>query len=376
LKENPEESVDAESFPKETLVIEQYQSDYPVVYDRIFLGNIRDPDGSWQDADGGHSERDYRQLNTMITRNIDNNIAKKWIKENGLSDKWQEFLVDYQASEGTEQVKDDLLGTFFKDMAEPDGKSRLPIEVAPDVKDARRHFDIISKVYPYLVIINTIEVAKKIDHKYIYILKNAPFYASIQSSDKARKLYKIIPELVATKRSVEKDVVISSPYDSNSEAVYEIPATDSSIAILRSEAERLSGKNRLYDFSLTPRQNAEKITNKEKKTWNATPEKIETLKEIIDTIKIELSGVDVPEFYDPVSAIRFLNTKIKGKVVPKKKFNKVFSPMIGELGKLSRASRIMYLVDNMFVKRSFLESNQKRRLRKILILNTMVCTTN
>jgi len=383
-----DEEEDAEDFPEETLVIEQYQSDYPVVYDRIFLGNLRNEDGSLKG-------KDYDQLNNMIKEHLDKDLAKRWIEENGLSDQWKEFLIDYQALEGTEQVQNDLLGTFFESMTndltipiarsfELAKETRFPIEIAPEVKDARRHFDIISKVYPYLILINTIEVAKRLGHKYIYILKNAPFYASIQNAEKATKLYKNIPELVATTRSINRDLYVSnktgtSGYDEEHlELVYEIPANEESIAVLRSAAQKLSGKNNQYDFSLTPSQNKANriLPEKKDRTWNPTPEKIQRLKELTDIVKTELSGVDVPDFYDPVGAIKYLTKEVRSKIIPKKRFSRVFGPIIGELGKLSRASRLERLINEMFIKTSSETSSRRKALRKFLILNAMNAATN
>ena len=383
-KKTEEEDEGPEDFPEETLVIEQYQSDYPVVYDRIFLGNLRN-------EEGGAIGKEYDQLNSMIKQHLDRSVAKKWIEENNLLDKWVEFLIeqnleeellvdmakmiDHQALEGTDQVQNDLLGLFFESITRPSEEAHLPIEIAPDVKDARKHFDIISKVYPYLVIINTIEVVKKLDHKYIYILKNAPFYASIQNAEKATKLYKNIPELVATSRSIDKDLYVSNKtgtagYDEKHlEIVYEIPANDESIAVLRTAAQKLSGQNDQYDFSLTPAQNkANRTPVKKDSTWNPTPEKIEKLKELSGVVQAELSGIDVPDFYDPVSIMRYLNSEIKTKIVPKKRFNSTFGPIMRELGKLSRASRLLLLMNEMIVKTSSHNFDRKRELRKLSFL--------
>jgi hypothetical protein len=368
---------------KRSLVIEQYQSDYPVVYDKVFLGN------SVRDEGQEVIEQDYGVLDNLIIQNLNLEAAQNWIERNDLLKEWQEFLKSktVEGEDHSEEWISSVMKTFFIDHVQPAGEIgnptaalHLPIEIAPQVKDARAHFDIISKVYPYLVIINTIEVAKAKNLGHIYILKNAPFYASISNSSKANRLYKIIPELVATRRSIAGKLFIENSKEDNysdttSEEVYEIPATNESIALLRSEAERVSGKRSGYDFSLTPAQNRVKRTIlRKERVWNPSPEKIEKLKELTNIIKIELRGVDVPEFYDPVSAIKYLSKDIRSKVVPKKRFNRIFGPIIGELGKLSRASRLKRLVDEMFVKTSSATSDRRKVLRKFLIFKVMSAT--
>jgi hypothetical protein len=215
-------------------------------------------------------------------------------------------------------------------------------------------------------------------------MKNAPFYASIQNVEKATKLYKNIPELVATPRSINRDLYVSnktgtSGYDTKHlETVYEIPANDESIAVLRTAAQKLSGQNDQYDFSLTPAQNKANriLPQKKDRTWNPTPEKIQRLKELTNVIKTELSGVDVPDFYDPVGAIKYLSKEVRSKIIPKKRFSRVFGPIIGELGKLSRASRLERLINEMFIKTSSETSPRRKALRKFLILNAMNAATN
>ena len=371
--------------PKNALVIEQYQSDYPVVYDRMFLGNERDDDGSI-------ISKDYGSLDNLIKSYLDIDTAEAWIKSHSdeLYEVWENHISKWhwRNYENTDKplsldTKRRILEEFFMKYVQPAGEvgnplpaPHLPIEIAPQVRDVRAHFDTITKAYPYLVLMNTIEVAKMMGDKYIYIIKNAPFYASIQNKEKAKKLYKTIPELVATERSMSKPlrVVSEEPYTHYEEA-YEIPATDESIAILRSEAERVTGKGAAYDFSLTPAQNkAKRVIHKKDRSWNPTPEKIEKLKELTNFIKIELGGVDVPEFYDPVSAIKYLSKDIRSKIVPKKRFHRIFGPIIGEPGKLSRASRLKRLIDEMFIKTSSTISDRRKALRKFLIFNVMSAT--
>jgi len=381
-KKTEEEDEGPEDFPEETLVIEQYQSDYPVVYDRIFLGNLRN-------EEGGAIGKEYDQLNNMIMKNIDVEAAKAWLNKSRFAQMFEAYnpeIIEGEAEEDAfkRKVEEFFLSNEMSITIFDMRKEHLPVELSPDVKDARKHFDIISKVYPYLVIINTIEVAKKLDHKYIYIMKNAPFYASIQNVEKATKLYKNIPELVATPRSINRDLYVSnktgtSGYDTKHlETVYEIPANDESIAVLRTAAQKLSGQNDQYDFSLTPAQNKANriLPQKKDRTWNPTPEKIQRLKELTNVIKTELSGVDVPDFYDPVGAIKYLSKEVRSKIIPKKRFSRVFGPIIGELGKLSRASRLERLINEMFIKTSSETSPRRKALRKFLILNAMNAATN
>jgi hypothetical protein len=197
--------------------------------------------------------------------------------------------------------------------------------------DARRHFDYISKAYPYFIIANCLRVAKQLNLQYIYILKNAPNLASIKNKDKARKLYVEIPQLAAT----EREVRISG------EPCWQIPVSDENISLYERESKRsvFGSIHSIYDFSLTPNQNKRSRTERRKKdmSWSPTPEKTEKLKDIIMQIKSKFTDVDVPELYSPDEAIKFLNTKIRGKIVPKKRFGREVGPIIGELAILKRS---------------------------------------
>jgi len=200
-----------------------------------------------------------------------------------------------------------------------------------EYNDARRHFDYISKAYPYFIIANCLKVAKQLGFQYIYILKNAPYLADIKNADKAKKLYVEIPQLAAT----EREVRISG------EPCWQIPVSDENISLYERESKRsvFGSIHSIYDFSLTPNQNKRSRTERRKKdmSWSPTPEKTEKLKDIIMQIKSKFTDVDVPELYSPDEAIKFLNTKIRGKIVPKKRFGREVGPIIRELAILKRS---------------------------------------
>ena len=74
--------------------------------------------------------------------------------------------------------------------------------------------------------------------------------------------------------------------------------------------------------------------------------------------------------------MKYLTKEVRSKIVPKKRFNIVFGPIIRELGKLSRASRLYRLFDEGFVKTASAEKDRKRSLRSLFLFNTMKLATN
>lgn len=201
-------------------------------------------------------------------------------------------------------------------------------------KDARAHFENISKVYPYLAIANTIKVAQALKMQNIYIFKNAAKYANIKNKDKARKLYETIPGSVGQ---------LIHDYNHNLD-MWKIPATEEVLKKLFAMAQEAAGKPDDYDFSLTPAQNEEvkqkrlEEKHKKKRQWDATPEKERQLNELEIKIRDMLPGLDIPSFSSPQDALLFLGDEIKGKVISKNKFNQQFGRLMRELGMLSRAA--------------------------------------
>lgn len=276
------------------IIIEQYQSDYPVVGHEFFSGG---------------KLRDFRPLNNFIVNHVDMDKAKEVLGE-------------------------DITEESLRQMAQGE---LLPIEISPDVKDARTHFDYISKAYPYLVIINTIEVAKKMGKEYIYILKDAPFYANTQNEKKAKYLYEDIPATVA-----EGEEFIGGTYDKEGHKAWKIKVSDENVKTLRAKIKKLTGKGESYDFSLTPAQNIKKQEEErksKKNEWEPDPEKIKRLKGITESLRERFPEKDIPEFTTPQQVLRFLGQDIK-KDIGKKKFNQEFGRMSGELGTLIRAWNI------------------------------------
>lgn len=276
---------------KSTIIIEQYQSDYPVVMHTLF---------------GGNTESNFGPLNELIENYGDKELIKAWEDEN--------------KDIGNE--KEDLAHNLIP----------IPIKFAPAVKDFQIHVEYISKIYPYLCIINTIEVAQKIKSPYIYIMQNGAHYGNIQNKKKGEKLYSIIPQLVALPEEVRM----------GKEPLWKIPANSDSMSKLKAAIKQILNKDDSYEFSLTPQQNQTKkeqiSQEKSQKTeWVANPEKVDRLKAINDKIKELVTTIDIPNFYTPQQALKFLNENVRGKAMTNAEFNTKIGPLIRELGLISRA---------------------------------------
>ena len=255
-------------------IVEQYQSDYPVFLVQIFNAS-KSPSKNYQDFADEHG--------------LDSEGVKlEAVKQN------ESLMRDY-----------------------PD-----------DYKDGRKHFDYISKVYPYVILANSIRAAMAAGYENIYVLKNAPYYADISNEDKARRLYDEIPNLA---RGVGLKTI-------KGEECWEVPATDENIAIYEEKARKAVGGNESYDFSLTPSQNtAIRVEKRKDVGWKPDSDKIKKLDEINLSIKSKLPGVEIPKFFSPIDAIKFLNTQVRGRIFGKGRFNKEFGTIIRDLSTLKKA---------------------------------------
>lgn len=337
-----------EDLKDKELIIEQYQSDYPPVLHELF---------------GGENKK---ALNNLIQKYADPQLLKEFEEQRNTASprvgsqvliskgdyKHLEGevieIIDYsdhkyytvKFSEGIDEANE-VINFEIDYLLTPDGERYLdprgidyPIDIAPEVKDARKHFEYISKVYPFVSIINAIKVAQSLNKDYIYIVINTPRYAAIRNKDKANKLYTEIPLALGA----EEDAILEEP-------VWRIPATQETIDKAQAMAQEATGKNKDYDYSLTPSQNIEekekrlRKEKKKKRQWKATPEKIEQLEEINEQVRTLLPEVEVPDFVTPQQALRYLNQEVNGKIINKKRFKRDFGLINRNLGMLSRAHR-------------------------------------
>jgi len=339
---------EAKDISTKEVVIEQYQSDYPPVLHQLF---------------GGENQE---ALNNLIHKYADPELLKEF--EAGIGVNTPQVGQRVQILQGSERGKSGVINkiTPYRDysyymvefsdeedgtyevnfevdyLADEDGNEfrearvvEYPIDIAPQVKDARKHIEYLSKAYPFISIINAIKVAQTFNKDYIFISINAPEYANIGNKNKAKKLYTDIPlALEAEEASIQ------------GEPVWKIPATGETIQKAEAMAQRATGKDKDYNYSLTPKQNIEikeKTLREEKKKkrqgWQGTPEKMEQLMEINEQVRALLPEVEVPDFITPQQGLRYLNQEVNGKIINKKRFKKDFGLINRNLGMLSRASR-------------------------------------
>lgn len=263
------------------------------------------------------------------------------------------YVEDAEKAIVIEQYQSDyppLYSRIFNEEDEdydPRAKERLVSEYGEDsFKDFAKHLDYINKAYPYLAIINTVEVAKKIGAPFIYIhdFRHVVDSANIKNKDKARKLYSEIPSLI-TKERVQF-------YDGD--LFWKIPADDSVVKKMREEIRKNTGKGPEYDFSKSPRQNAEAVmavrerARRDLRTrWNSAGENKSKLDELKRNLQIQLE-TDMKEFdpeelaglATPTEVLIYLG-KVK-RQYGKGEFKKKFGLINRDLGILSRAFESIY----------------------------------
>ena len=269
------------SFPEDKLLIEQIQSDYPVLLDRTF--NRMPPskkaysDFTYIHESGARFGMNYHEdggvyITLKSTADVpaddpDNAIYNEYTEGeevdvmppdefNSYSEKaseWDKASRDYRATEEEKMEAYSKASAIYRERAKeirsrldsrkltPKGLSSLRKNYSEsELADVKRHVDIISQNYPYLVVINALKTAQRMDAEFIYLLKDGG--SSIQNIKKRKKIYLDMPkDLGAT-----DDHIMGISF-------FKIPATSESIAKVK-EMMPIK-KSHDYDYSLMPSQN-------------------------------------------------------------------------------------------------------------------------
>jgi len=194
-----------------------------------------------------------------------------------------------------------------------------------DQKDAKKHIDIISQNYPYLIVINAMKTAQRMDKEFIYLLKDGG--GSIQNRHKRKKIYVDIPNALGA----TSDKIL----DLN---VFKISATDESIAKVK---EMLPiRKTHGYDYSLLPSQNRAIIQRRQDETREArrseqdkrdiqlSRDQIMPVLKLFDEYGVEVSSEEIDRVDTAGDLLRLIGKyrgELKGAGVSKRRLNKVQS---------------------------------------------------
>jgi len=268
------------SFPEDELLIEQIQSDYPVLLDRTFRRmppskrtyssiSYVSKDGArfdlqYKDDEGGvfiELKKEAADASDEVIEKLDADGKLDIMSSeefNGYTEKAKEFEKIYGGWNETEENKQEAYekaSSIYRDRAMKirallDGLGLIPSTLyglkekysEEDIGDVKKHVDIISQNYPYLIIINAIKTAQRMEKDSVYLLKSGG--SSIQNQKKRRRIYSEMPErLGATEDKIMNDAL----------EVWNIPATNESISKLKSMMP--INKPGGYDYSLMPSQN-------------------------------------------------------------------------------------------------------------------------
>jgi len=277
------------SFPEDKLLIEQIQSDYPVVLDRVFNRmpptkksyraiEYKNRTGAkftlgYKDDEGGVYIA-YKEGSEGLLSEVDPEIAER-LDDEGLmdimsSEEFYEYIEkakeydrisgSYNSSESEKAEAYSKASDIYRDRAREirrrlDGYGLIPASLyslnerysEEEIRDAKKHIEIISQNYSYLIIVNAMKTAQKMGMDSVYLLKSGG--SSIQNLNKRRKIYKELPEAL----EAEDDTVLGLQ-------VFKLPANRESIERVRSLMPiRKKGG---YNYSLTPSQNGTIISKR------------------------------------------------------------------------------------------------------------------
>jgi hypothetical protein len=251
------------SFPEDKLLIEQIQSDYPVVLDRIFnrmpptkkayrtIGYTKSDTGEKVNLeysdDGGvyingktSSDGFVKEETEDPTVTIDGTSFRKAIMSSEEFESYAEraqpdeaISADWNASEEKKREAYDSASSIYRDRSRKirdrlDDIGFIPTSLyglkgkhsKDELTDAKKHVEIISQNYPYLIIANAIKTAQRMNMENIYLLKSGG--DTIQNLNKRRRIYKELPE----KLGAEDDTLMGLD-------VFRISASDDNLGKLK-----------------------------------------------------------------------------------------------------------------------------------------------
>jgi len=361
------------SFPEDKLLIEQIQSDYPVVLDRIF--NRMPPTKktyssiSYKDKEtGARFELNYDEEGAGVFLDLKGNIKPSEREEakeplvslkvrdsmNGgilhiMSDQefnsykdrvkvFEEIISNWDSTEDKKIKAQQDAGVVYRARSKKIRTALDDLGLIPaglyalnenyseeDQKDAKKHIDIISQNYPYLIVINAMKTAQRMDKEFIYLLKDGG--GSIQNRHKRKKIYVDIPNALGA----TSDKIL----DLN---VFKISATDESIAKVK---EMLPiRKTHGYDYSLLPSQNRAIIQRRQDETREArrseqdkrdiqlSRDQIMPVLKLFDEYGVEVSSEEIDRVDTAGDLLRLIGKyrgELKGAGVSKRRLNKVQS---------------------------------------------------
>ena len=380
------------SFPEDKLLIEQIQSDYPVMLDRTF--NRMPPSKktyrnlSYKSSTGSRFELSYRDgggvyimLKAMATDGQGEDLGlgfdvtqlQEGVSELGThllrpadeveleimspevfldyankAKKFEEISSNYSSTEEEQQNAYEEASNIYRNRSK-EIRSRLDnLGLIPsalhglqgkypetEIMDAKKHIDVISQNYPYLIIINAMKTAQRMEQDFIYLLKSGG--SSIQNKKKRKKIYSDLPNSL----SATNDKILEM-------SVFKIPATNENIAKVK--AMMPIKKPHGYSYSLLPSQNKaimqkrhkeerrEKRTEQEKRDIKLSRDQIMPVKVLFDKAEIPIPD-GINEVDTVGDLLKFLNIHknlLKSKGITKKDINKAH----GEIARLRLAEII------------------------------------
>tara|TARA_Y100000034_G_scaffold135483_1_gene207579 strand:- start:1086 stop:2852 length:1767 start_codon:yes stop_codon:yes gene_type:complete len=374
------------SFPEDKLLIEQIQSDYPVVLDRTF--NRMPPSKksyrsiSYKSNTGSRFELKYRddggayiklqamakdeqgedlglgfdvtQLQEGVSELEADEVELEIMSPEVFSDytdkakKFEEISSNYRSTEEEQQNAYKEASNIYRSRAKEirsrlDNLGLIPSSLyglqekypETEVMDAKKHIDVISQNYPYLIIINAMKTALKMEQEFIYLLKSGG--SSIQNKKKRKKIYSDLPNSLGA----TNDKILEMN-------VFKIPATSENIAKVK--AMMPIKKAHGYSYSLLPSQNKaimqrrhkeerrEKKTEQNKRDIKLSRDQIMPVKVLFDKAEIPIPD-EINEVDTVGDLLKFLNIHknlLRSNGITKKDINKAH----GEIARLRLAEII------------------------------------
>lgn len=239
----------------------------------------------------------------------------------------------------SKNMKADLINNLtvgrIDEKTEENEKNKITAEILAEMNDSKKHLEYISIAYPYLVLRDTALAAKAMGTNMFFMLQD-PEDADIKNKKKLRHLYNNIPGglggyyvlISAYKDDIAWAFNINEKFFANID--YELHKIKEELGLPEDYNFSLTPAQN----NIKPEEKVEKAVEHKNILESKSTEEFKIL---LEEVKKLLPELEVPNLQNSKQLLSFLNSDVKNKVIGHKEFNRRFSNIIKQLVLISRA---------------------------------------